>query len=299
MLSEKNTLSGTFFFSDFPAEDSFPDPNSLASPTTLQRDDRNRTLSIGDTHIFTPNWINEVRFGYFYLNNTRNLTDDFSTGDFTNEAIGVTNPASTFDPSVATTRLGHYIGRNNIANFSFGGPNDSFNRRKQITYSISDNVNWGYKNHRFKFGGEWKQHQFDTNLPEEQATEFEKFDSFTQLLTGNATEADTQYGITDKSFRFQDYGFYITDDWKVNRKLSLNVGLRYELFMWPKEKNGRIGNFDLEMYESCFTNAGAANALCDNPTAGFPFRTMSADGQAGETVQRCTQIRTQHTLGAD
>lgn len=281
-LSEKNTLSGTFFFSDFPAEDSFPDPNSLASPTTLQRDDRNRTLSIGDTHIFTPNWINEVRFGYFYLNNTRNLTDDFSTGNFTNEYIGVTNPASTFDPSVATTRLGHYIGRNNIANFSFGGPNDSFNRRKQVTYSISDNVNWGYKNHRFKFGGEWKQHQFDTNLPEEQATEFEKFDSFTQLLTGNATEADTQYGITDKSFRFQDYGFYITDDWKVNRKLSLNVGLRYELFKWPTERNGRIGNFDLEPWLPCFTQTGGSNALCDDPSPGFIIPNNTAQtGNAG------------------
>ncbi|MGB7207837.1 MAG: TonB-dependent receptor [Pyrinomonadaceae bacterium] len=267
-LSSNNTLSGTFFFSDFPGLDSFPDPNSLASPFTLDRDDRNRTLSIGDTHIFSPNWINEVRFGYFYLNNSRKLTDEFSTGAFTNQAIGVANPASTFDTSVATTRLGHYIGRNNLANFSFGGPNDSFNKRKQITYSIGDNVNWTFGDHNIKFGGEYKRHQYDTNLPEEQATEFEKFDSFTQLLTGNATEADTQYGITDKSFRFQDYGFYVSDNWKINRKLSLNLGLRYELFMWPTEKDGRIGNFDLAPYESCFTSSGT-NALCDNPTAGF------------------------------
>lgn len=268
-LNDKNTLSGTFFYSDFPGLDSFPDPNSLASPTTLERKDRNRTLSIGDTHIFTPNWINEVRFGYFYLNNTRALTEDFSTGDFTNDFVGVTNPASTFDSSLATTRLGHYIGRNNMANFSFGGPNDSYNKRKQVTYSIGDNVTWTYKNHNFKFGGEYKRHQYDTNLPEEQATEFEKFDSFTQLLTGNATEADTQFGITDKSFRFQDYGFYLTDDWKINRRLSLNLGLRYEMFMWPTEKNGRIGNFDLEPFLPCFATSGGSNALCDNPTPGF------------------------------
>lgn len=268
-LSKNNTLSGTFFYSNFPGLDSFPDPNSLASPTTLQRNDRNRTLSIGDTHIFSPNFINEVRFGYFSLNNTRSLTEEFSTGDFTNAAIGVVNPASTFDSSVATTRLGHYIGRNNMANFSFGGPNDSFNRRKQVTFSIGDNVNWITGKHNFKFGGEYKRHQFQTNLPEEQATEFEKFDSFTQLLTGNATEADTQYGLTDKDFRFQDYGFYITDNFKLSRKLSLNLGLRYELFMWPTEKNGRIGNFDLEAFLPCFAPTGGSNALCDNPTPGF------------------------------
>jgi hypothetical protein len=298
-LGSNNTLSGTFFFSNFPGLDSFPDPNSLASPTTLQRNDRNRTLSIGDTHIFTPNWVSEVRFGYFYLNNTRSLTDDFSTGDFTNAAIGVANPASSFDTSVATTRLGHYIGRNNIANFSFGGPNDSFNRRKQVTFSIGDNVNWTWRNHNIKFGGEYKRHRFDTNLPEEQATEFEKFDSFTQLLTGNATEADTQYGITDKSFRFQDLGFYITDDWKINRKLSINLGLRYELFMWPTEKNGRIGNFDLEPFLPCFASSGGSTALCDNPSPGFivPSNVTNTGVQIVDTAIGVTQLAdTKHTL---
>jgi hypothetical protein len=268
-LSSNNTLSGTLFYANFPGLDSFPDPNSLVSPTTLRRDDRNRTLSIANTHIFSPYLVNEIRFGVFSLNNTRELTEDFSTGEFTNEFIGVTNPASTFDTSVATTRLGHYVGRNNISNFSFGGPNDSFNRRKQLTYSLANNVNWISGNHSIKFGGEFKSHQFQTNLPEEQATEFEKFDSFTQLLTGNATEADTQYGITDKSFRFRDYGFYITDDWKLSRKASLNLGLRYELFLWPTEKNGHFGNFDLAPYLPCFSPTGGSNALCDNPAPGF------------------------------
>ena len=268
-LSTKNTLSGTFFFANFPGLDSFPDPNSLVSPTTLRRDDRNRTVSIGDTHIFTPNLVNEIRFGVYSLNNTRSLTEDFSTGEFTNEFIGVNNPASTFDSSLATTRLGHYIGRNNISNFSFGGPNDSFNRRKQLTYSIGDNVTWSRGNHNLKFGGEFKSHQFQTNLPEEQATEFEKFDSFTQLLTGNATEADTQYGITNKEFQFRDYGFYLTDDWKITRKLSVNIGMRYELFMWPTEKNGHFGNFDLKPFLPCFAPTGGSTALCDNPTPGF------------------------------
>ncbi len=298
-LSSNNTLNGTLFYANFPGLDSFPDPSSLVSPTTLRRDDRNRTLSIGDTHIFAQNLINEVRFGYFSLNNTRALTEDFSTGEFTNEFVGVNNPASTFDTSIATTRLGHYVGRNNLSNFSFGGPNDSFNKRKQVTYSIGDNVSWTTGNHSFKFGGEYKQHQYDTSLPEEQATEFEKFDSFTQLLTGNATEADTQYGITEKSFRFRDYGFYIADSWKLNRKLSLNLGLRYELFMWPEEKNGRIGNFDLEPFMPCFTPTGGSTALCDNPTPGFivPTNVQQTGLSIVDTAVGATRkAETKHTL---
>ena len=48
-LSEKDTLSTVFFYSNFPALDSFPDPSSLAPPFTLQRADRNSTLAISET----------------------------------------------------------------------------------------------------------------------------------------------------------------------------------------------------------------------------------------------------------
>jgi hypothetical protein len=297
-LSRKNTLSGTFFFADFPGLDSFPDPSSLASPFTLRRDDRNRTLSLGNIHIFSPNLINEFRFGYFYLNNTRRLDDDFLA--ITSDSIGIINPATAFDNSDATKRLGHFIGRNNLANFSFGGPNDSFNKRKQVTYSLRDDVNWIYRSHTIKFGVEYKRHQYKTNLPEEQATEFEKFDSFTQFLTGNVTEADTQYGITDKDFRFQDFSFYITDTWKAAKKLTLNFGVRYELFMWPAEKNGRIGNFDIEPFLPCFTKTGGSLSLCDNSVInGFvvPKNVKQTGIQAIDLAIGATKIAdNKHTL---
>ena len=270
-LGKNNTLTGSFFYSNFPGLDSFPDPSSLVSPFTLRRADRNRTLAISDQHIFSPTFINEVRFGLFYLNNTRTLDDPFLTKEFQSLPNGIINPALQFDDSPGTRRLGHFIGRpgTNLSQFSFGGPNDSFNQRKQQTYSLSDNVTWIAGNHTFRFGGDFKRHQYDSTLPEEQATEFEKFDSFTQFLTGNATEADTQFGLTSKSFRFRDYSGYIADDWKFSRKLSLNLGLRYELFMWPTEKDGRIGNFDFANFETCFSQSGATNALCDSPSSGF------------------------------
>ena len=66
-----------------------------------------------------------------------------------------------------------------------------------------------------------------------------------------------------------DFSGYVTDDWKLSRKLSLNLGLRYELFLWPTEKDGRIGNFDFAGFEPCFSAAGGSLALCDNPSPGF------------------------------
>lgn len=300
-ITKKDTLSGTLFWANFPGIDSFPDPSSLASPFSLKRADRNRTLAISETHIFSPTLINEFRFGYFSLNNTRSLDDPFLTDEFKSATIGIANPALLFDNSPGTQRLGHFIGRpgTNLAQFSFGGPNDSFNKRKQQTFSIAENVTWVSGNFTARFGGDFKRHQYDSNLPEEQATEFEKFDSFTQILTGNATEADTQFGLTDKSFRFMDYGFYVATDWKVSRKLTLNLGARYELFMWPTEKNGRIGNADIAALQACFTRTGGSAGLCDNPLPTFlvpsnaqPTGLTNVDGAIAVTAK----ANNKHTL---
>jgi hypothetical protein len=257
-LTNKNTLTGTVFWANFPGLDPFPDPASLASPVTVKRSDRNRTIAISDQHVFGPRFINEVRFGYFSLNNTRVLDDPFL--QITNESVGIPNPAVAFDQGPGTLRLGHYVGRPGtiLERFSFGGPNDSFNRRVQKTFSVSDNITYIRGDHTMRFGIEAKRHSFNTALPEEQATEFEKYDNFTQFLRGVASEADTQFGVTEKRFRFRDLGAYFADDWKVNRRLTVNVGMRWEWFGWPEEANGLIGNFDPSLVTDF-----------DNPITGF------------------------------
>jgi Carboxypeptidase regulatory-like domain len=245
-LSDAHRLSGTVFYANFPGLDPFPDPYSLASPVTLRRADRNLTAAVSHTQIWSDTMVNELRGGLFSLRNTRRLDDEFL--DITNASVGVPNPAEFFDASDATTRLGHYVGRpgGTMDRFSFGGPNDTFNKREQQTWTVSDTLSWTSSAHALRFGGEFRYNAFDTNLPEEQATEFEKFDNFTQLLRGVATEADTQFGITDKQFRFNDFNLFVADDWRIARTLTLNLGLRYEFFGWPTEVDGRIGNVDFD-----------------------------------------------------
>ena len=179
-----NRLSGTVFYAEFPGYDPFPDPSSLVSPFTLKRDDKNATVALSDTHIFGSSMVNEIRGGMFYLDNTRQLDDPFL--DITNASVGIPNPANNYDTSNATTRLGHYVGRpgGTMERFSFGGPNDSFNKREQRTWTIGNTLTWSTTSHALRMGGEFRRNEFNTNLPEEQATEFEKFDNFTMFLRG-------------------------------------------------------------------------------------------------------------------
>jgi Carboxypeptidase regulatory-like domain/TonB dependent receptor len=245
-IAANNRLSATGFYAEFPGFDPFPDPSSLASPFTLKRADRSATVALADTHIWGQNKVNELRGGVFYLNNSRQLDDPFL--ELTNRGVGVENPATFYDSSIATTRLGHYVGRpgGTMERFSFGGPNDSFNKRQQRTWTIGDTLSWTLSSHALRIGGEVRRNEFDTNLPEEQATEFEKFDNFTMLLRGLGTEGDTQFGITDKRFRFNDFNMFVSDDWRLSQTLTLNLGVRYEFFGLPEEVNGRIGNVDFE-----------------------------------------------------
>jgi hypothetical protein len=245
-LTASQRVTGTLFYADFPGLDPFPDPATLASPFTLRRADKNATLAAAHNWVIGGNKVNEIRAGVFALRNSRALDDPFNA--LTNASIGVPNPATFFDDSIATQRLGHYIGAPGtiMERFSFGGPNDSYNKRRQRTWTIGDTLTWSRGAHAVRLGGEFRRNEFDTNLPEEQATEFEKFENFTMLLRGLAREADTQFGVTDKRFRFNDFNVFLSDDWRVTPTLTVNAGVRYEFFGWPLELDGRIGNVDFE-----------------------------------------------------
>jgi hypothetical protein len=239
----KNEINGTFFFANFPISEPFSEA-TLASPFPLLKDDRNRTLAITDRHYFTPMLINEVRFGYFSLSNSRSLDPRLLASQFTNDAFGIPNPASFFVPGPESQRCAHQSGRGNLQDFSACAPNDIFNRREQLTLTFANNVTWIKRAHSLRFGVEHKRNFFDTSLPEEQGGEFEKYDNFGLALVGYATEADTAFGTTDKKFRFNDLSFYITDDWRPSNRLTLTIGLRWDLFGRPQEKLGRFTNFD-------------------------------------------------------
>jgi hypothetical protein len=242
-MTDANRLQVSYFGADFPSIDPFPDPSTLASPFPLRKSNRGQVASVSNTHVFGNNLLNEARVGFFTLRNTRRLDDDIN--GVTSDQFGIVNPALLFDDSDATRRLGHFVNRG--ITWSFGAPNDAFNRREQQTIHFADALSTTWGNHSIRMGGDFKLHDVKTNLPEEQGTEFEKIEHFQQFLLGFTSEADTQFGFTDKQFLMQDASWFVTDDWRVGNRLSVSMGVRWDWFGWPYEKNGYFGNFDPAM----------------------------------------------------
>jgi len=70
------------------------------------------------------------------------------------------------------------------------------------------------------------------------------------FLLGLATSGLRNVGQLEAYMHQTQPSFYFQDDFHVNRKLTVNLGLRYEYDQWPYEKYGRLGNyyFDSHMY---------------------------------------------------
>jgi hypothetical protein len=74
------------------------------------------------------------------------------------------------------------------------------------------------------------------------------YNNWVLFFTGHGAasgSSDLDQGDTRRDFRAHDIGGFVQDDWRLGGGLTLNVGLRYDLFGDFADRNGRIGNYYL------------------------------------------------------
>ena len=130
---------------------------------------------------------------------------------------------------------------------------------KQHSYVFTDNLSWIRGRHAAKFGGELRFEQF-TILEPAAPRGYMDFgggfinDNLAAPGTGGEAFASFMQGIPDGGsitsvtpnidYSRQIYAVYALDDFKVSPRLTLNLGLRYELFTTIKEANDNQATFD-------------------------------------------------------
>ncbi len=241
ILSQRNTLAGRFFWSRGSTNEPFS-PNAANVPG-WGTDEllRNTMFVLSDTHVVNANLVNIARFGYMRF-------DGFSTlqNPLTAASIGQGTPSGTTTNAAGLTVGGFTIGDS-------GTPS-----AWQVTNSFiwQDTVAVTRRQHNFRFGGEFKRHQVDQDDPEE-TDGLVIIGALPDFLVGqSATQNGSPFGLSNigvsfagagnfrKNERYTDFAIFAQDDIKFTPRLTINAGLRYEIFGAPTETDGRFSNFD-------------------------------------------------------
>ena len=247
-LSDKNTLFGRYSRSK--AND--PNPGSfdgfIGGGGANIRNAINSTLS--DTHIFTPVIVNEVRAGYTRQNGSFAGLGP-SGADFArkNNITLFPFPVQSF-PSIAFNFSGAINTQAQFAGLGGGDPNLNI----ENTFQLSDNVSITKGAHTFKTGVDARNYRYDVIRGGGQLIFGSIFSSSSDTAGSGAPLADFLMGfpsgsqgtqLLDWSRQRDSYvGTYFQDDWKVSRKLTLNLGIRYELYTQPIDLRDRGGLFN-------------------------------------------------------
>ncbi len=248
LIGDKHRLSAKFFFANSttnnPLGGQDSPPPGFGPGDTAPND--NRLAALSWTYTVTPNVLNEAHFGFNRIVTARNGRDPAKVS-----GIGMTRFNSSVFPGIpvlSTDDLGP----------EFGGISTNFDQAAASnTFHFADTLAYTHGSHTFRGGFEYRRYQI--NLFNNFASRgFLQFGSFQDFLLGKIELAFVGTGQTDRGFRARDMSFFFQDDWKVTRRLTLNLGVRYDYLGPSTDVKDRLGNFDPSLLDSATrANAGA------------------------------------------
>jgi len=191
---------------------------------------KQKLYSITDNYIFSPNIVNQARFGFNRLRVTSVPEEPFTAAQ-----LGITNPLASLFPGAPTIQLAGLDSQ-----FFFGSAPLADQSSRINGYSFNDVLSVTAGNHRLRVGGEYKfsQVKFYFNAFSRGQLIYTSFNSF---LTGAGVSL-LGSGVFDRYYKVNDLNGFVQDDWKINSRLTLNLGLRYDYYGLPVEDQGRLVN---------------------------------------------------------
>jgi hypothetical protein len=244
-VSQKNELSGRFFYSHAPTVEPFS-PNAANVPGWGTNEvDQNAMLVLADTHVLNPRLVNIARMGYMRFSGISAVSNPILAS-----ALGTESPTGVASSGVEAP------GITVDGLFTIGDAGTPSQKQTTNSFIWQDTVSLTRGRQSIRTGAEVKRHQVMVNAPFSTSglLDIRTFDDF--LLGQSAAQNGSPNGISNvtmsggssgdfrKDERYTDFATFFQDDIKVTPRLTLNMGLRYEIFSPPSEIHGRLVDFD-------------------------------------------------------
>ena len=238
-VSQSNSLAGRFFYSRAPTTEPFSPFGATVPGWGTKEIDRNQMFVLSDTQVVRPDLINVARFGYMRFNGDAVIEQPINAAD-----VGIATPSGLPEtPGLVVNGL-----------FTIGTAGQPYYRQNTNTFVWQDTLALTRGRHSLRFGGEAKRHQVNVDVP------YVK-DGFLFLLglpdfllgqsaaqngssVSNVFQSIGSSGLFRKDERYSDFSGFLQDDFRLIPRLTVNAGLRYEIFGPPSEIHGRLPTFD-------------------------------------------------------
>jgi len=213
-----------------------------------------------ETHIFNPNLVNEFRFSYNW-GKFSNLQENYNTNlsaqlGFGGIPFGAGYPDNGGLPNVTLAGASGSIGLT-----AFGSHGFDPSIKGQNLFQILDNLTLIRGNHSLKFGAAFQNIRSSSLSPPTSRGAYTFYGRYTgdtavTTVTGSPVAdfiSDQIYSgsigneTTENFARWYRAG-YVQDDWRITKKLTLNLGIRYDYYQSPKEMANRIANLVITKY---------------------------------------------------
>jgi hypothetical protein len=244
-VTDRNQFATRFFYSHAPTTEPFsPNAANLPGWGTTELD-QNTMLVLADTHEFNSHLINVARFGFMRFDGDSAVDNPILASDLgtvsPTGAVGANVPA----PGITIDGL-----------FTVGDAGTPFQWQVTNSFIWQDTVSLTKNSHTLRFGAEAKRHQVDVNAPfsTDGLLDIRTFSDFllgqsaaqngSPTGSSNVSLSNGSSGLFRKDERYVDLAGFMQDDYKLSPRITLNAGLRYEVFGAPSDINGRLVTFD-------------------------------------------------------
>ncbi len=259
-LNDHNTINGSYFFGQY---HEVADASTAITQPYWDEVLSVRSQMVRGVEIWTPNsnWLNEVRGGWDHDSRPVEAAD-CSAGATDNDPLGLNSTAGQNGGVNYASAYGLVSGSNVCGNptiklsavtavLGFANNRDNF----ESDYQATDSVSYTRGTHQFKFGVDARFESFNgVKVQDSQRgtvtfggtgdAAFANATALEDLLVGEPSSETIKLGNPIRTVRWDLVALFAQDDWRLLPRLTLNLGLRWELETPAKDDNGLLANFD-------------------------------------------------------